>query len=243
MGFSALASEATDGEISAYVDSDDPMEDVQRGLERAKLSGKLLLVVMGAQWCHDSRGLVEKFADPRVAAVLAANYETVFVDVGYFKDLRALSQRFAQAHYFATPTVMIINADSERLINSADMHIWGSADSVDLEKYVEYFELYAANPTPQFVPLPDAQASVISAFEQQNGQRLQGAYEHLVPGMQAEDRSGTAGKEFLKEWREVWRYRSTLQQDIFSLRQKAREKPHEDLAIPRYPAFSWEDGP
>ncbi|MFK8040874.1 thioredoxin family protein [Congregibacter sp.] len=237
---STWASDNSSSEVSAYVASEDPMADVQQGLERARAQDKLLLVVMGAQWCHDSRGLVEKFSDSRVAELLAANYETVFVDVGYFKDLREISRRFNQAHYFATPTVMIINAETERLINRDDMSIWGAADSVPLERYLEYFEIYAANPSPQYVPLPDAQASVVLSFEQTQSDRLQNAYEHLVPGMQAEDRTGTARKEFLQEWREVWRYRSTLQKDILSLHQQAQEAPDTELVLPEYPSFSWE---
>ncbi|WOJ98486.1 thioredoxin family protein [Congregibacter brevis] len=237
---SSWASDSSGTQESAYIASEDPMADVQKGLERARAQDKLLLVVMGAQWCHDSRGLVEKFSDSRVAELLAANYETVFIDVGYFKDLRAISRRFNQAHYFATPTVMIINADNERLINRDDMSIWGSADSVPLERYLEYFEVYAANPSPNYVPLPDAQASLVLSFEQTQSERLQSAYEHLVPGMQAEDRTGAAGKEFLQQWREVWRYRSALQKDILSLRQQAQEAPDTELVFPEYPSFSWE---
>ena len=217
------------------------MLDVQQALERAKFKDKLLLVVMGAQWCHDSTGLAEKFTDPRVAKVLADSYETVFIDVGYFKDLRDISRRFDQAHYFATPTVMIVAADSERLLNAKDMHIWGSADSLPLDKYVDYFTVYASNPVPQYVPLPPVQASVIASFEQQNAQRLTDAYQVLVPGMQAEERTGKAAKTFLKQWREVRQYRTALQQDIQSLREQAVESPEQELVLPAYPAFSWEE--
>lgn len=239
--FSTQASEPSLTQESVYVDSADPMRDVQQALNRAKRSDKLLLVVMGAQWCHDSRGLAEKFTDPEVAAVLADSYETVFVDVGYFKDLRKISERFDQPHYFATPTVMIINAKTERLINAKDMHIWGSADSVPTEKYIDYFSVYASNPSPQYVPLPHSQASVVFAFEQQNAQRLQDAYGVLVPGMQLEDTTGNAGKEFLKQWREVRQYRTSLQQDILRLRQQAKEAPGGRLELPQYEAFSWEE--
>ncbi|WP_439102037.1 thioredoxin family protein [Congregibacter sp.] len=236
----AFAEDASTPQSSVYVDSDDPMADVQRALKAAKEEGRLLLLVMGAEWCHDSRGLAEKFTDPAVAAIIERYYKTVFVDVGYFKDLREVTRRFDQAHYFATPTVMIINAQTERLINREDMHIWGSADSVPREKYAEYFAAYAANPAPQFVPLPDAQASVVASFEGENAQRLQSAYEHLVPGMRTEDETGKASEAFFEQWREVWRYRTTLQRDIVTLRQQAQQAPDSELALPEYAPFSWE---
>ncbi|EAQ96819.2 thioredoxin family protein [Congregibacter litoralis] len=240
MPASVFGEASSDTQGSVYVDSEDPMADVQRALEKAKQTDKLLLLVLGAQWCHDSRGLAEKFTDPAVAAVLDAHYETVFIDVGYFKDLREVTRRFDQAHYFATPTVMIVNAQSERLINREDMHIWGSADSVPLEKYAEYFAAYAANPSPAFVPLPPAQASVVAAFEERNARRLQSAYEHLVPAMRREDETGRASDAFLAQWREVWRYRSSLQRDIVTLRQEAQKTPESEQRLPEYAPFSWE---
>ena len=59
--FSTNAVEASDDSETVYVSSDHPMDDVQKALVKAKSSNKLLLIVMGAQWCHDSRGLAKNF--------------------------------------------------------------------------------------------------------------------------------------------------------------------------------------
>lgn len=242
VALSAHAKEPLNPNPSVYIDSKNPMLDVQIALDAAKSADKLLLIVMGAQWCHDSRGFAAKSKDPDVAKVLADSYETVFVDVGYFKDLRAVSQRFDQAHYFATPTVMIIDPGTERLLNAGDMHIWGSADQLPTSTYLDYFTAYADNPAPQFVPLPDMHTTAISAFEEQNAQRLTNAYSVLAPGLKAEDSSGEAGDEFMQQWREVRRYRTTLQKDIQSIRKQAIESPDKSLIFPSYDDFSWEDG-
>ena len=227
---------------SVYISSDDPMLDIQITLDKAKANNKLLLVVMGAQWCHDSRGLANNFAKEGLAEVLASNYEVVYVDVGYYKDLRAISQRFDQAHYFATPTVMIIDPQTEHLLNAKDMHIWGSADSISLPKYIEYFNAYSTNPNTIFIPLPESHESAIIAFEQGNAQRLHDAYNILVPNMQKEDKTGEANKLFFKQWDEVKRYRMNLQKDIQSIRQQAIDKPGQQILFPQYEAFSWENG-
>ncbi|MFT7289149.1 MAG: hypothetical protein ACI87W_003277 [Halieaceae bacterium] len=236
----AHSNEPPDSNSSIYIDSENPMRDVQIALDKARSTDKLLLVVMGAQWCHDSRGLAEKFEDPDVAAVLLDNYETVIVNVGYFKDLRSISQRFDQAHYFSTPTVMIIDASTERLINGQDMHIWGSAGRLPTSKYVDYFTTYANTPSPVFVPLPEAHAAAIADFEQANAQRLGSAYELLVPGMKLEDNTGEASDGFIEQWREVQRYRTRLQEEIRSIRQQAVAAPDKPLSFPSYAAFSWE---
>lgn len=226
---------------SVYISSDKPMLDIQSTLEKAKENNKLLLVVMGAQWCHDSRGLANKFTKDGLADVLSVNYEVVYVDVGYYKDLRAISQRFGQAHYFATPTVMIINSQTEQLINAKDMHIWGSADSISLPKYIEYFEAYANNPSIVYVPLPENHESAIIAFEQLNAQRLNDAYNVLIPNMKKEDKTGEANQLFFKQWDEVKRYRMSLQKDLQSIRQQAIDKPEQQIVFPTYEAFSWEN--
>lgn len=226
---------------SVYMESTDPTGDVQAALDRARNSDKRLLLVMGAQWCHDSRGLASTFNETAVADLLAAHYEIVFVDVGYFKDLRSITRRFGQPHYFATPTVMIVDAETEQLLNVADMQIWGSADQLPVSRYLAYFTTYADKSLqPQSAQMPVAYAAEIASFEAQNAERLQQAYQQLVPGMQAEDRSGRASDEFLTQWREVRNYRTALQKDIYDLRQRAIESPESPLEFPTYARFSWE---
>ena len=40
-----------------YVPSDNPMADVDAILVRARFEDKLALIIMGENWCHDSRAL------------------------------------------------------------------------------------------------------------------------------------------------------------------------------------------
>jgi hypothetical protein len=225
---------------SAYQPSNTPMQDVQTALESAKSANKLLLVVMGAQWCHDSTGLVDKFADEKLQRVLSTNYYTVFVDVGYYNDLSHITQRFEQAHYYATPTVMIINPQTERLINASDMNIWGFADSLPLTDYLDYFNRYANNKPYVYRPIPAKHIAKINTFEKTNARRLTAAYQILIPNLQLEDNTGAASDLFITQWLDVKRYRTSLQKDIQALRQQAINEPDTVLEFPSYRAFSWE---
>lgn len=229
-----------DGAGNVYLESADPGGDVQQALERAQQENKQLLVVMGAQWCHDSRGLAATFAEPEMAAILEQGYETVFVDVGYLTDLREITQRFNQPAYFATPTVMIIDPASERLLNASDMHIWGSADSVPLERYVDYFSAYADQQNSDAARAAPPRAAALEQFEQRNAQRLTDAYAGLAPLMRAKDSTGKASADFYTRWREVRKYRMQLQRDIQALREQAAANPEKPLSLPSYEAFSWE---
>lgn len=225
---------------SRYIASANPMQDVQNGLDTAKVDNKLLLLVMGAQWCHDSRGLADKFSDKTLLPILEANYHTVFVDIGYYKNLTSITQRFEQAHYYATPTVLIIDPVNEHLINNIDMHIWGSADSLSTDTYAEYFTRYATRPLPAHRALPKQHIMPIAQFEAQHAARLSAAYSVLVPQMMAEDKTGQATDVFYEQWQAVKEYRMSLQIDILTLRQQALNEPEKTLVFPTYPAFSWE---
>ena len=69
-------------EARAYSEKADAAGDVDAALARAAASGKRVLLVLGANWCHDSRALAGWLETPRFAALTAAHYEVVFVDVG-----------------------------------------------------------------------------------------------------------------------------------------------------------------
>ena len=236
---SSAAMSADEGGF-AYRESTDPEADVQQALERARQGNKRLLVVMGAQWCHDSTGLAATFSEPEMAAILEQSYETVFVDVGYFKDLRGITRRFNQPHYFATPTVMIIDPESERLLNASDMYIWGSADSLPLARYLEYFDRYAKHQDSDPWVAPAVRTARLDEFEQHNSERLMDAYEKLIPGMREENRAGRASSGFYTRWREVREFRMQLQRDIQALREQAAANPEAPLSLPVYAPFSWE---
>jgi thiol-disulfide isomerase/thioredoxin len=219
-----------------YVDSQTPVQDVEQALLKAKLSDKNLIVVMGAQWCHDSRGLASQFASKEMLPVLE-QYEVTYVDVGYYKDLRAISERFGLAHYFATPTVMIINPQTQAVVNTSDMHIWGSADSIPQQEYIDYFTEYASKSESTLPEVSAEHLKVIQKFQSDQANRLMLGYTKLIPGLENDDES----EEFFDQWRQVRKFRTKLQTDIFALYEQASENPDSTLNLPQYQPFSWEE--
>ena len=58
-----VASKAETAEKFAVFNySANPMENVQNTLNMARENNQLALIVLGANWCHDSRGLAKNFA-------------------------------------------------------------------------------------------------------------------------------------------------------------------------------------
>ena len=142
----------TDGNAKTEHHDDDPrpfnasrnaMQDVDIALTRASISGRNVLLVLGGNWCHDSRGLAAKFARTELAETIADGYELVWVDVGYRDRNLDVAARFGVMQLLGTPTVLIVSPEGE-LLNADSVHDWRTADSKPYDETLAYFQRYAA---------------------------------------------------------------------------------------------------
>ena len=118
------------------------MFDVDAALQAAQYSGKKVLLVLGANWCHDSRGLAGKFEKPELAALIEASYELVYVDVGQRDRNLDVGARFGVPELFGTPTVLILSLEGI-LLNKDTVHDWRTADSKPYDETLAYFQVFA----------------------------------------------------------------------------------------------------
>lgn len=119
-------------EAAAYAVTPDPMADVEAALARAAASDKRVLLVMGANWCHDSRALAGWLETPRFVALVAERYEVVYVDVGVpqmgeGRNLE-IARRFGLTELPGTPALLVLTADG-RAANLATAASWRNAGS------------------------------------------------------------------------------------------------------------------
>ena len=133
-------------EARPYDETADASEAVAAAMTRAALADKRVIVVMGANWCHDSRALAGWFATPRFAAMLDAKYEVVFVDAGQpaSGDLHnaAIARRFGLKTLKGTPTVFVTAPDGTRLNSRKDAASWRNAASRDEDAIFAYFDSF-----------------------------------------------------------------------------------------------------
>ena len=228
----------TDPDGRLFQSSTDPLADVQQALGRAEKNDRLALVVLGANWCHDSRALASRLQRPPLAELIQQHYELVFVDVGFLDKGRAVTQQFGVAHFYATPTVLIIDPSSGALVNDEDRHIWGNAYSIDMASSVRYFEKWA-NST-QLTQLYAA----IDQFEQQLADRVAAGYAVVGP-MLAARVAGNPPEEFDASWNELRDFRTAIPGGIRELRDEAQRRVSEgdediQLVFPEYALLSWE---
>jgi len=175
---SAMADEASP---SPFNQDYSAMEVVDDALAEALAKEKRLLLVFGANWCHDSRGLAGHFQDPELAAILSDHYITRFIDVGWRDQNQDVIRRFGVAALYATPMVMIIDPVDETLLNRETRSDWGSAASRPVEQARTYFTRWAgeipqAGGVIESSLIYQAMMIEIDLFEDEEGDRLAAAY-------------------------------------------------------------------
>ena len=119
-------------EARLYAADADAMADVDAALARAAVSGKRVALVMGANWCHDSRALAGWLETPRFAALAATHYELVYVDVGMPQTGEGrnleIARRFGLDELKGTPALLVLTADG-RAVNLESAAKWRDAAS------------------------------------------------------------------------------------------------------------------
>lgn len=125
-------------EARPFGDPDRAGHDVADAMARAKANSHRVILVFGANWCHDSRALAGWFASPRFAAMLAPRYEVVWIDVGQKDRNLDLARRFGLDGIKGTPTVLMLDTTGKPL-NLKDAPRWHDASTRSEDKIYRYF--------------------------------------------------------------------------------------------------------
>jgi thioredoxin-like negative regulator of GroEL len=119
-------------EARSYLVSDNATADVDAALARARQSGKRVLLVMGANWCGDSRALAGWLATDRFAELIERKYELVFVNIGMPKSgdghNLGIARRFGVTDLPGLPNVLVLTGDGV-LVNPTTATSWRNAES------------------------------------------------------------------------------------------------------------------
>ena len=119
-------------EARSYAVSEDAMGDVNTALASAAENDKRVLLVMGANWCHDSLALAGWLATDRFKALIAEEYELVFVNVGMPQSgdghNLGIAKRFGVDELPGTPNLLVLTPEGE-LLNADTATTWRDAAS------------------------------------------------------------------------------------------------------------------
>lgn len=127
----------------AYDPTEDAASELEFRLKDVATSGKNLLIIMGANWCHDSAALANLIDSPRFVRMITQKYEVLFVDAGVPQTGRGrnldIAKRFGIKKIKGTPTVLVVSPDGKLLNNKKDAASWRNAASRDEDAIYRYF--------------------------------------------------------------------------------------------------------
>ncbi len=118
-------------EARPYSATSDARADLAEATARAAANGKLVLIAMGGNWCHDSRALAGWLETPRFIALTQAHYEVVFVDAGTPRSGGGRNLDIAERYgvdVVGTPSLIVAAADG-RVLNASTAAAWYDAAS------------------------------------------------------------------------------------------------------------------
>ncbi|RDV24498.1 thioredoxin family protein [Alteromonas aestuariivivens] len=209
----------------------DPQKAVASALQNAEASDKPLLLIIGADWCHDSRALAGQLQSETVKQLVDEHYSLAILDAGWLRNLSGVLTQFGHPAYFGTPTMMVIDADSRKVVNFSTLQRWQSAHNESADSLKNYLSDFMHTSEPAQLRPPQK----LVDFEYAQAQRLYHGYSLLGPLMQRESTDKTVNSDDL--WKEVRQFRNRLQSDLVEMYQQNESS---NLVLPEYPNLSFE---
>ena len=116
---------------------------LSQAIANAASANKRVLIVMGANWCHDSRDLAKWMNSARFRTMLDPLYEIAFIDVGMPQTGKGrnlqIAKRFGIKRMKKTPLLLVITPFGKRLNSKKDAISWNNASSRDEADVFKYF--------------------------------------------------------------------------------------------------------
>lgn len=199
-------------------------QDMQSARERALREDKLILYVMGADWCHDSVDFVEKTQSDGFAALIEERYVLQLINVGNLEFIREVINRYGEPVIYGTPTALVVEPQTDTLLNRDSLPYWRSSALISAEDTLTYFQSFTPGQSPAAQPPRSAELAQalaeIDRFERQQAERIYLAYADLGDLMRAED-GGSPTSEFMVKWKNLAAMRSQITDDLVALRNSA----------------------
>lgn len=136
-------------EAKLYDASIDASAAVDEALARAAVSMRNVLIVLGANWCHDSRAFAGWTESERIGGLIKDRFELVFVNVGMPQTDDGHNQHIARRFGFneqeGTPLVIMTSYDGI-VLNRETAQSWrNTASRSEDEIYEELLQLSKAS--------------------------------------------------------------------------------------------------
>ena len=133
-----LACMTLGAERPPYDEKADAHQQIAAAIADASKAQKNIILVFGANWCGDCRALDAQMHKEELAALIAANYEVVKVDVGRFNKNRDIGDRFRVPLRHGIPALAVLDPRGNPLF-AMDQGQFSNARSMSYESIKEFF--------------------------------------------------------------------------------------------------------
>lgn len=230
--FVCASAVANDGE-HYFAGQQPSLVELQRAQTKAATEDKLLMLVLGADWCHDSQALMAQFSEADFKRQLQQRYVVQPYDVGYVDRGFNVTEAYGQPTYYGTPTVMIIDPETSQVLNKADWQHWTNAASHSADDFNDYFlDGSFTAPAPN-----NAWLQRVQEFEAQQALRVRAGFQAVSPLMQAYMESDR--QEASAEFRALWSELADFRNKVFDATVKLNLQT-EATELPQFALQSWE---
>lgn len=218
-------------EAGPFPETIDELADIGAARLTAKEEGKLLLVVLGANWCHDSKALMAVLDEPATAAMVDASYERVLINVEDFARGFETAELFGLPIYAHTPTLLIVEPESGVLINWDDHYIFRDAYKLEPEEIAAYMDEHKS--VDVMLPQPEEGRAPIDGWAVDAAGRIRQGYRQIAAYEEFE------GDAFEADWKALRGLRYGFSEDYPALLLQLSETG-EVGELPVYDKLPWE---
>jgi thiol-disulfide isomerase/thioredoxin len=100
-----------------YDESADARADIAAAVAKARVDGKRILVVFGANWCGDCLALDGRFHEPPAGPIVGANFHVVHVDIGRGNKNVDLAAKYEIPLDKGVPAVAVLDSAGKLLFS------------------------------------------------------------------------------------------------------------------------------
>jgi hypothetical protein len=118
--------------VNLYSEPREAEAELKTGLARAAKEGKRVIVVFGGNWCYDCHVLDTAMRSEQLAALVAANYHVVHINVADGKSNTDVGERFQVPFDKGFPALAVIDG-SGQLITSQKQGEFESAEKIGMD--------------------------------------------------------------------------------------------------------------
>ena len=133
-----LASVTIAADQAPYDERVDAHGQITAAIAEASKAQKNVILVFGANWCPDCRALDAQMHKKDLAALIAANYKVVKVDVGRFDKNQDLGEKYHVPLEHGIPALAVLDPGGN-LLYAMDQGQFADARHMSYESIKEFF--------------------------------------------------------------------------------------------------------